>query len=40
MHFAVTTTFDINGYKIVDYKGVVRGIIVRRRQLPRGFSAD
>ena len=25
----VTTTFDIQGYRILEYKGVVRGIIVR-----------
>ncbi len=29
-HFMiVTTTFDLNGYRILEYKGLVRGIIVR-----------
>ena len=37
MHFAVTTTFDIDGYKIVDYKGVVRGIIVRAPTIAQGI---
>jgi uncharacterized protein YbjQ (UPF0145 family) len=37
MHFAVTTTFNIDGYKIVDYKGVVRGIIVRSPTIAQGF---
>jgi uncharacterized protein YbjQ (UPF0145 family) len=37
MHFAVTTTFNIEGFKIVDYKGVVRGIIVRAPTIAQGF---
>ena len=37
MHFAVTTTFNIDGYKIVDYKGVVRGIIVRAPTIAQGI---
>lgn len=31
----VTTTFTIEGYRIVDYKGVVRGIIVRAPTIPQ-----
>jgi uncharacterized protein YbjQ (UPF0145 family) len=37
MHFAVTTTFTIEGFRIVDYKGVVRGIIVRAPTIAQGF---
>lgn len=33
----VTTTFDIQGHVIVDYKGVVRGIIVRSPTIAQGF---
>jgi uncharacterized protein YbjQ (UPF0145 family) len=31
----VTTTFTIEGYRIVDYKGIVRGIIVRAPTIPQ-----
>ena len=37
MQFAVTTTFDIEGYKIVEYKGIVRGIIVLAPTIAQGF---
>ena len=37
MHVPVTTTFSIDGYKIVAYKGVVRGIIVRAPTIRQGF---
>ncbi len=37
MHFAVTTTFNVDGFKIVDYKGVVRGIVVRAPTIAQGF---
>ncbi len=37
MHFAVTTTFNIEGYKIVEYKGIVRGIIVRAPTISQGI---
>jgi uncharacterized protein YbjQ (UPF0145 family) len=37
MHVPVTTTFSIDGYKIVEYKGIVRGIIVRAPTLRQGF---
>ena len=33
----VTTTFTIEGYEIVEYKGVVRGIIVRAPTITQGF---
>ena len=33
----VTTTFTIEGYRIVAYKGVVRGIIVRSPTILQGF---
>nr|WP_298864960.1 YbjQ family protein [uncultured Gimesia sp.] len=34
---AVTTTFTIEGYKIKEYKGVVRGIIVRSPTIAQGI---
>jgi uncharacterized protein YbjQ (UPF0145 family) len=37
MTMPVTTTFSIDGYRIVDYKGVVRGIIVRAPTIIQGF---
>ena len=33
----VTTTFDISGYEIVEYLGVVRGIIVRSPTIAQGI---
>ncbi len=33
----VTTTFDIQGYRIVEYKGLVRGIIVRAPTIAQGI---
>lgn len=33
----VTTTFDIDGYTITDYKGVVRGITVRAPTITQGL---
>ncbi len=35
--FPVTTTFTLEGYKIVAYKGVVRGIIVRSPTIAQGI---
>ncbi|HWC74661.1 MAG TPA: YbjQ family protein [Gemmatimonadales bacterium] len=32
-----TTTFSIDGYRIVEYKGLVRGIVVRAPTLSQGF---
>lgn len=34
----VTTTFAIEGYEIVEYKGVVRGIIVRAPTISQGIA--
>lgn len=36
----VTTTFSIEGYKIVQYLGVVRGIVVRSRSLFGSLGAS
>ena len=33
----VTTTFDIEGYRITDYKGLVRGITVRSPTISQGI---
>ena len=33
----VTTGFDVAGYRIVDYLGIVRGIVVRSLSLGAGF---
>lgn len=33
----VTTTLNVEGYRIVEYKGVVRGIIVRSPTIVQGF---
>ena len=33
----VTTTFNIDGHEIVEYKGVVRGIIVRAPTIAQGI---
>jgi uncharacterized protein YbjQ (UPF0145 family) len=33
----VTTTFTIEGYRIVDYKGLVRGIVVRAPTIAQGI---
>ncbi|MCC6486705.1 MAG: YbjQ family protein [Candidatus Hydrogenedentes bacterium] len=33
----VTTTFTIEGYRITEYKGVVRGIIVRSPTIAQGI---
>jgi uncharacterized protein YbjQ (UPF0145 family) len=37
MNVPVTTTFTIDGYKIVAYKGIVRGIIVRAPTIAQGI---
>ena len=36
MNIAVTTTFTIEGYRIREYRGVVRGIIVRAPTIAQG----
>jgi uncharacterized protein YbjQ (UPF0145 family) len=33
----VTTTFNIEGYRIAEYKGMVRGIIVRAPTISQGI---
>ena len=33
----ITTTFNFEGYRIVDYKGLVRGIIVRSPTIAQGI---
>jgi uncharacterized protein YbjQ (UPF0145 family) len=33
----VTTTYAVEGYRIVEYKGIVRGIIVRSPTIAQGF---
>ncbi len=33
----VTTTFGIEGFKIREYKGLVRGIVVRSPTIPQGI---
>ncbi len=33
----VTTTFTIEGYRIIEYKGLVRGIIVRAPTIAQGI---
>lgn len=33
----ITTTFDVQGHQILEYKGLVRGIIVRSPTLSQGF---
>ncbi len=33
----VTTTFDIDGYRITEYKGIVRGLVVRAPTIAQGF---
>lgn len=35
----VVTTYNVDGYRVSDYKGVVRGIIVRSPTIVQGFFA-
>jgi len=37
MSIPVTTTFTIEGYRIREYKGLVRGIIVRSPTIVQGI---
>jgi uncharacterized protein YbjQ (UPF0145 family) len=37
MSIPISTTFDIQGYRIVEYKGVVRGIVVRAPTIAQGI---
>ena len=34
----VTTTNEVNGYRIVEYKGVVRGLVVRATSVVAGVT--
>jgi uncharacterized protein YbjQ (UPF0145 family) len=36
-NFVVTTTFTVEGYRIAEYKGLVRGIIVRAPTISQGI---
>ena len=36
----VITTFNVDGYQIAEYKGVVRGIVVRSPTIVQGFFAN
>lgn len=36
-HIPVTTTFTIEGYRIVEYRGIVRGIVVRAPTIAQSF---
>ena len=40
MSIPTTTTFGFEGYRIKEYKGVVRGIIVRSRSLVGNIGAS
>ncbi len=33
----VTTTFEIEGYEVAEYKGIVRGIVVRSPTIAQGI---
>ena len=33
----VTTTFDIHGHEVAEYKGIVRGIVVRSPTIAQGI---
>ncbi|MGC9260207.1 MAG: YbjQ family protein [Phycisphaerae bacterium] len=33
----ITTTFNVEGHRILEYKGLVRGIVVRTPTLGQGF---
>jgi uncharacterized protein YbjQ (UPF0145 family) len=37
MEIPITTTFSVEGYRIKEYKGVVRGIIVRSPTIMQGI---
>ena len=37
MSIPVTTTFDFDGHRIIEYKGIVRGIIVRSPTIMQGI---
>jgi uncharacterized protein YbjQ (UPF0145 family) len=37
MNMPVSTTFTIEGYRIKEYKGIARGIVVRAPTISQGF---
>ena len=37
MNIAVTTTFQFDGYRIREYRGIVRGIVVRSPTIAQGI---
>jgi uncharacterized protein YbjQ (UPF0145 family) len=37
MNMPVTTTFTIEGYRIKEYRGIIRGIIVRAPTIAQGI---
>jgi len=37
MNLPVSTTFTIEGYRIKEYRGIVRGLIVRAPTIAQGF---
>jgi uncharacterized protein YbjQ (UPF0145 family) len=36
----VTTTMNLEGYRVVEYKGIVRGILVRSPTIVQGFLSS
>ncbi|EKD72851.1 MAG: hypothetical protein ACD_45C00569G0003 [uncultured bacterium] len=36
----VTTTFEVDGLRVTEYKGIVRGIVVRSPTIMQGFFAS
>ncbi len=38
MSMPCTTTFDFDGHRIVEYKGLVRGIVVRAPTISQGIA--
>jgi uncharacterized protein YbjQ (UPF0145 family) len=36
----VITTMNVEGYKVVEYKGLVRGLIVRSPTIFQGFMSS
>jgi uncharacterized protein YbjQ (UPF0145 family) len=36
----ITTTMDIEGYRVVEYRGIVRGLIVRAPTIMQGFMGS
>ena len=36
----VTTTLEVDGYQVVEYRGIVRGLIVRSPTIMQGFMGE